>query len=859
MPNNLTIGVGADLSKLRADMALAQAMVKQLSNDLRTASQQSLKTGDTSGLADLAAKLLTAQTGLAALNKQFSAARGAGDVAGLSSSWRELTESFKRGGEAIKSPLEGLEKLATLEIPDIALLFGPIAVAAVAAGTAIGFLAKSAAEAVRSLQNEAAAIGVTTEQFEGLKFAAATVGVTQEGLLRNINRFTADIGRAREEQTALDAKAEVHADKLAETQQRLADAVESTRLAASRAATATKEAARAIVDADHSLEGLKRSVQKAQRDLDDLKKPPDKAELEKRHKEELEQNLKDSIFAEKKEEEAIKIRREKAKQEEERLLIERKKAHEAIQAEEKKHQTAMREAAAEGAGTVNQRQGLSEGLRDVVSGSGASDTVIDQLKSYADKFKELGDATKQANMARQDFGRGWAALAPLLRQGAEGIERLMKASEDFTVTPTHAEEKMSADFTIAYTKLATVTEGLQVAVGNIVGQLIVPPLTALAEWFSEHRETIREWAQIFVDSVRKVGQALKDVVNFSPVGGLFTALTGTDATTGLGVLVAGLTGLGIAAAAVSGAFAILGFIFAPLVGIFSALGTAIVVFATGVSNLVGLFGIIAAAVGWPAILLAGLVALGAVLLTEGSAWENFKLTIGALWELIKAFAGWVARGFVSVWDTVSGAITGAFQTAIYWVQYAFGLAEQKLGKLWDSIKVVGDALGKVFGGGSTESSPAAATVGGNAAGGYIAGPGTGTSDSILARLSNGEFVIKAQAVKHYGVSLMDAINNMSAGIRNARYAGGGLAGSLAGVGVPRFASGGMVDNPFAGHFATSTSLGNAFHQVTIQIGGWEASLLGTPEQVDKFKRFANEQQMKSGGTKPSWYGGRVAA
>ena len=45
-----------------------------------------------------------------------------------------------------------------------------------------------------------------------------------------------------------------------------------------------------------------------------------------------------------------------------------------------------------------------------------------------------------------------------------------------------------------------------------------------------------------------------------------------------------------------------------------------------------------------------------------------------------------------------------------------------------------------------------------AIGGHIVGPGTATSDSIPAYLSNGEFVHNAASVKKYGVSFMNAIN-----------------------------------------------------------------------------------------------------
>ncbi|MFD5111434.1 phage tail tape measure protein [Streptomyces sp. NPDC058391] len=54
-------------------------------------------------------------------------------------------------------------------------------------------------------------------------------------------------------------------------------------------------------------------------------------------------------------------------------------------------------------------------------------------------------------------------------------------------------------------------------------------------------------------------------------------------------------------------------------------------------------------------------------------------------------------------------------------------------------------------------------------GGPIVGPGTGTSDSIPALVSNGEYVVKAAAVRRYGVAMFDRLNAM-------RYASGGGVG-----------------------------------------------------------------------------------
>lgn len=57
---------------------------------------------------------------------------------------------------------------------------------------------------------------------------------------------------------------------------------------------------------------------------------------------------------------------------------------------------------------------------------------------------------------------------------------------------------------------------------------------------------------------------------------------------------------------------------------------------------------------------------------------------------------------------------------------------------------------------------------GYANGTIVRGPGTGTSDSILARISNGEAITRARAVRYYGSKMMEDINNM----RFPRYATG---------------------------------------------------------------------------------------
>lgn len=62
-----------------------------------------------------------------------------------------------------------------------------------------------------------------------------------------------------------------------------------------------------------------------------------------------------------------------------------------------------------------------------------------------------------------------------------------------------------------------------------------------------------------------------------------------------------------------------------------------------------------------------------------------------------------------------------------------------------------------------------------AGGGYVEGPGTGTSDDIPAMLSNGEYVIPAARVTQYGLGLMESLRTGSYELERQHFAKGGQA------------------------------------------------------------------------------------
>jgi hypothetical protein len=134
-----------------------------------------------------------------------------------------------------------------------------------------------------------------------------------------------------------------------------------------------------------------------------------------------------------------------------------------------------------------------------------------------------------------------------------------------------------------------------------------------------------------------------------------------------------------------------------------------------------------------------------------SAWERFGTAgdaalakIGQVASSVASIA-WdnISSAGVSAWNALAGAIAGAYD----WLLKYIGLRP---------------------------SAPPVAPSGGGgighaAGGGLLGGRGTGTSDSNLAWLSRGEFVIQAAAVRRYGAGLFAALNAQ-------RFADGGQVG-----------------------------------------------------------------------------------
>ena len=213
------------------------------------------------------------------------------------------------------------------------------------------------------------------------------------------------------------------------------------------------------------------------------------------------------------------------------------------------------------------------------------------------------------------------------------------------------------------------------------------------------------------------------------------------------------------------------------------------------------------------------------------------------WNEALAFFASLPGKIGQVFVDVGTAIQDAFNSAVDAVKKTLSdfasAAMSYIQPIIDGLKNIGILSASSGGGGGGVTQTLAG-------GGAVRGPGTSTSDSIPAWLSNNEYVVKAKSVAKYGKGFMDAVNS----------------GRVSLQGLQRFAAGGLV-TPFtqprlalASPSAGSGGPTNANRVVNLTIGDQRFENLLAPEDVaDRMERYAVARNSSSAGRKPSWVGG----
>jgi uncharacterized protein YukE len=515
------------------------------------------------------------------------------------------------------------------------------------------------------------------------------------------------------------------------------------------------------------------------------------------------------------------------------------------------------------------------------------------LGDIAEQFAKMPDGARKSAIAAEIFGkRIGAKLIPFLNEGRAGIANLTAEAERMGVVFDKETADRADKFGDSLTKLQSAVAGLRNAFAGPLLQPFADAMDFLAEKLAQFQPAIRDISTLIRDGLVAAFNALAAILGpvFTFIGKLldellkkFNAVFGTNITKEHLIVVAAFAAIAIVVVKL---VAVIGALFPALAGLVKLFSGIPAIWAVAVGAfklvlgvvqvLVAAFGLLAAAIGFvPALLVvivAGLILLVATSKTARDAiagffvslWEGIKSGALAAWEYIKTgfnalvefFAQlftaefWIAlwEGFKkAVFDAWEWAKTKAFEAfnaiATYlkgtWlgtVVEVFNAVIEKARQAWEYIKKIAAAMGNKGGG----------TAGGEvqaAGGGYIRGPGSPTSDSIPARLSDGEFVQRAAAVRYYGVDFMRALNSLKLP-KFGGFSMGGLVDDMMTppFSIPRFADGGLAVAP----------AGPTGRPVVLNLGGQSFALNGEGDVVDRLTRRAQAASLTAMGRKPSW-------
>lgn len=222
-----------------------------------------------------------------------------------------------------------------------------------------------------------------------------------------------------------------------------------------------------------------------------------------------------------------------------------------------------------------------------------------------------------------------------------------------------------------------------------------------------------------------------------------------------------------------------------------------------------------------------------------TSWNQMVETSIAAWEGLVAFFASLPERVFAIFAAMGQSIVDAFNAAVTSVTTTMSRILEAARRYIQPVIDMVTKLAALLGG--AEGSAKGGSVGGFAGGGRVRGPGSSTSDSIPAWLSNNEFVMRAKAVRKYGVAFMHAVNRGQLDLgRISRMAMGGLVSPLKLSAPSRFAEGGLA---------------TAGRPITLNLsGGEQFNLSASDEEATKIIKYAVKKQTRATGRKPTWVG-----
>lgn len=769
--SQITIGIRADASQLRADLALVNVQIAELGKQMRALAKEATVTGDTSALQAVAGQYQAASA---------HAARLGGELKTLSTAHKELVSPMAEAGHALGELRAHFGELGR-SLGELAENIFPrfreiVALSIGAAAFEFVHLATEAAHGVREMENLSRAFGISTDSLEALHLVFAGTGTSIEDTNTTLSRMARAIGTAREEWI--------------KTTGMMPGAVNVLRGELGHATEGVAAFRGGIKNlADDFVAGVK-TMHGSDQHLPDFSKP-----LEVLH---------------------INLARFKD----------------------------------DAKGQIELMVAISKGL------------------------DHLGDSSVKAAVTAALVGRGFARSAEALHDLGPALQRVEHDIEHSGLGLQDYEKRQAKEFEISLATTRFYFERVKQIIGGGLGQALIPVFNEIKDLLTHNSAAIRTWA---TDTGKYLTDVAKDFIHLF-TGAVHGAdhvdlktdfaknfVLAKDAIVGaIGIIKEAFRGLmEVFDSVAKGINAVFGTkLSGKELAIVSAIGTVSGAFSTlalAAGTAASIVGLAVAAIGLPITVI--IAALGIAALGVVKNWDLMKGTAQAFWDMLKALGSYISDTFVGLWAKATEAIAKAWTSVTDGItgniNALLGLLQSLAEAAGRVASAVGSALGADLAGAGANAEAAAmpfAPPGGgdfggggesaHAMGGLIRGLGTGTSDSIVARLSNGEFVVNARdTARHLG--LLHAINN---GFNAPRFALGGLIDGLANImpAGPAFASGGLVTAGGGG-----SAGGGAVHV------HFEGAYLPPehPNVVKSLNRDARQAQMLSAGRKPGWVGG----
>lgn len=453
--------------------------------------------------------------------------------------------------------------------------------------------------------------------------------------------------------------------------------------------------------------------------------------------------------------------------------------------------------------------------------TGALRPLTDTFGDFLDKFKTLPQ-TEQTSLVMKTMGRGALDLIPIMKEGREGLLKFFDAARAggsntklFDADINKLDEAFKATNRLN-SGITAVRKSFVVPFADV----FTPILNTIAQSLTESQPKVKAWAQGIANDVKV---AVLDII---------AVWKGAEPQTDFGRgAVQAFQAIQAAIGFVTGAFNVLVAAFQPFVSVLNstfgvdysaktyALAAAFLYLSGIIPALVTGFTLLIEALKFFLTTPIGvaLAIIGLIALTIYQNWDKLAPLFKAVWQTLVDFTNWIGATFTQIWNTVLSTVMGYWQNFTNFidrqVQYLVGLVNSLKNLLSGSA------------GAATNPNVAAPM----ATGGQV--PGIGSGDTFPAMLTPGEFVMRRSVVDALGAPFFAALNRgMGSFVPRNHFATGGLAAVGATGGAP----------------------------VHLHLGGQEFALSGQTKVVDALVTEAHRQRMRSGGLKPSWYGGRVS-